>query len=66
MNAKQPEGAGADKQKALHEIYVYRDMVEGFMTGPQLSVENMNIAIAALQQARAMMLRNGITNIPRR
>lgn len=66
MSASTPAANDAKLREAVREIYVYRDMTEGYMTSPQLSIENLNVAIAALQQARALMLQHGIRTIPRR
>lgn len=65
MSASTP-AAEDPKRQVIREIYVYRDMTEGYMTGPQLSIENLNVAIAALQRTRTLMLQHGITTIPRR
>jgi hypothetical protein len=62
-----PESSTPDlaRQKALREVYVYRDMVEGFMMD-DLNVERVCTAIAALERARETMLAHGIDVVPRR
>lgn len=64
--SEQPGPDEVERARVLREIYVYRDMVEGFMTFRRLTPENLGTAIAALQKTRSMMLQHGITDLPRR
>ena len=66
MSTPTPAADDSKRQEAVRETYVYRDMTEGYMTSPQLSIENLNVAIAALQKARALMIQYGIRTLPRR
>lgn len=55
----------AERQKIMRELYVYRDMVEGFLMG-DLTVDRLGTAIGALTQARGQMILHGIEVLPNR
>lgn len=62
-----PDTAPTDSERAavIRELYVYRDMTEGFLM-TDLTPEHLQTAITALTLARQKMLKHGIPVLPQR